>query len=355
MLASAVAAAACAAALAAPAGADHIDDISEVEPSCALLERGAPGPEGNVLQVNLGTYADLELERVDDRIRLNEIGSGFHREVRCDGGRATVYNIDTVEIVELAELSEGDIIFFSGDFSIDMQDGLLAPGATPEADGSEIEITMAGRGLSFFNLNLLLTPAEDQVRVVSNPKATLINLNAGEATQDLDIEMPLAPFGVIYADAGDDVIIAKSKFKNQRFALGPGVLGEGGDDRIKASQAGGGRGNDRLVGGRHRDFLIGGTGHDVLRGKNERDALISAGGRDLVLGGGGADLLFTADGNGDKAHCGDGRDVAYIDRKDKRRGCERLRKLRKGSGLVGDEALLPFKSRLRTRSGQPIP
>lgn len=87
---------------------------------------------------------------------------------------------------------------------------------------------------------------------------------------------------------------------------GPGsqrIKGRSGPDRV-----GGGRGNDCLSGGRGGDRLAGGFGRDVLRG------------------GRGRDFLNARDGTRDKVLCGKGRDRARVDRFDKVRGCERVRR-----------------------------
>ena len=91
---------------------------------------------------------------------------------------------------------------------------------------------------------------------------------------------------------------------------GPGgqrIRGRGGKDKLK-----GGSGDDCLLGGRGDDRLTGGSGSDVLRA------------------GGGADRVNAADGERDVVNCGKGRrDRARVDRRDRVKGCERVRKGRK--------------------------
>lgn len=335
---------------AAPASAE------EIEPSCRYIEQGAPGPPGNALEVSLGSNPAVEIERVGDRIRVNGTAGGLHREIACDFGSPTVHNIDTISLVQ--PVGGGNFIDIFGDsfgLSIDLTDGLLAPGATPEADGSEIEVEMPGGQVAPFTMAVITTPGPDQVRALTTRKRTTVNLNGGEVTQDTDIDLPPVLFGAIYAGAGNDVIVSKSKLKLKFFfPLGLGVLGEGGDDWVDAGVAAGGDGADNLVGGPGINVLIGGAGSDAVRGKNGIDFLASAGGHDLLLGGGGGDFLYSDDGNGDKARCGDGRDQAVVDRRDKRSGCERL-KIRRGRGSqIEDDDAIPFKIPLRTRSGEPI-
>jgi hypothetical protein len=351
-LAVALTVAAALAAFAAPAPGNHLDDFEPVEPSCRYLEAGAPGPADNKLEVDLGNYESVEIERVESRIRVNELDYNTHREIVCDYGKATVHNTDSIVLIAP---SSADPFFFDAGLSIDLQDGLLEPGATPEADGSEIELTMVGAGILASELSLITPNTEDQVRATTTDNATQINLNAGETTQDIDLDLPPVLFGAIYSGGGDDVVVSTTKLKSVRsnFPLGLGVLGEGGNDLIKANQAYGGDGDDNLVGGAETDYLIGGRGSDAVRGKNSTDLIVSAGGRDLLLSGGGDDIVLAADGNGDKVRCGDGRDRAYVDYRDKRSGCERLRRIKGASG-ADDDAFSPFKVRLRTRSGKPV-
>ena len=87
---------------------------------------------------------------------------------------------------------------------------------------------------------------------------------------------------------------------------GPGpqsIRGRGGDDRLN-----GGAGDDCLVGGGGDDRLTGGAGRDVLRG------------------GRGRDVLRSADGRRERVTCGRGADRARVDRVDRVRGCERVRR-----------------------------
>ena len=335
------------------ASANHLDDFKVIEPSCRYLEAGAPGPAENKLEVSLGNYEDVEIERVDDRIRVNEMDDSLHREVTCEFGRATVHNIDSITLISAPTDEDFEEVYFENELSIDLQAGLLEPGATPEPDGSEIELAMAGDRSFLTDLYLITPDVEDQIRATTTLSGTGINLNAAEATPDVDMELPPVLFGGIYAGGGNDVVIAETKIKeNIPFPFGIGVLGEKGDDLIKASQAVGGEGNDTLVGGAQTDLLVGGEGNDSVRGKNSRDLLVSGGGRDRLRAGGDGDFLFAADGNGDQVQCGDGRDRAIIDLKDKRTGCERMRRVR---GVDADDVSgIPFKTRLRTRSGKKV-
>jgi hypothetical protein len=327
------------------------------EPSCEVVEEGPPGPPGNILRLNATGSGSLEVERVGDRIRLNEVGIDLHREVICAGGPATVHNIDEIELVQPSSGSFPE--FFEGELMVDLQDGLLAPGATPEADGSEIELSMPSKDrVPFLIFSLVTTHGPDEITAVTSIReGTELNLNAGEATDDVDLDLPAIIFSSVYLGSGDDVVRAKNGFKAlDRFAVGLAFEGERGDDRIRASLASGGKGDDELIGGRRTNVFLGGEGHDLLRGKNGRDILVTETGRDRLFGGGGDDLLVAADNNGDRAHCGGNRDRAVIDRRDKRSGCERAKLLNvKREDRVIKVITKRVRNFIRTRSGNPFP
>ena len=99
-------------------------------------------------------------------------------------------------------------------------------------------------------------------------------------------------------------------------------VGTASADRLKGT-----RGGDRLIGRRGRDRLFGFAGVDCLRGNGGRDQLHGGKGKDKLLGGIDQDRLFARDGAHDLVNCGRGRhDVAFVDRRDRVVGCERVRR-----------------------------
>ena len=121
------------------------------------------------------------------------------------------------------------------------------------------------------------------------------------------------------------------------------LLGAAGKDVIN-----GGNGNDRLDGGSHNDRLGGGAGHDRLTGGSGNDVLSGGSGRDNLdggagndrlsggslvnryRGGAGNDVLNARNGRVETVDCGSGRgDTATVDRRDKVRGCEKVKRSRK--------------------------
>lgn len=97
------------------------------------------------------------------------------------------------------------------------------------------------------------------------------------------------------------------------------LLGGGGDDllygRLGSDRLDGGPGDDVLEGGRGNDRLMGGAGNDSANGGI---------GSDRLAGGPGNDRLVSVDGHRDTVDCGPGRDVAFVDRADRVRGCEQV-------------------------------
>jgi hypothetical protein len=110
--------------------------------------------------------------------------------------------------------------------------------------------------------------------------------------------------------------------------------GRGGDKPSAPSQPGpcanfvrGDRGANRLRGTGGGDRLLGKGGRDSLAGLGGDDCLGGGGGRDRLAGGDGADTLRARDGKPDRVDCGAGSDdIAIVDRSDRVRHCERVRR-----------------------------
>jgi CSLREA domain-containing protein len=78
-------------------------------------------------------------------------------------------------------------------------------------------------------------------------------------------------------------------------------------------------GNDKLNGLAGDDCLDGGSGNDVLTGGS---------GKDKLTGGTGSDVINAADHEKDSIDCGKGRDRATVDRIDRVRHCEKVKRKR---------------------------
>jgi Ca2+-binding RTX toxin-like protein len=95
------------------------------------------------------------------------------------------------------------------------------------------------------------------------------------------------------------------------------VIGFGGADRMRGEG-----GHDCLVGGSGPDRLTGGDGDDRLVGGRGRDTLVGGAGTNAYDAGAGNDVVRARNGRGELVVCGSGRDRAYVDRRDRARGCE---------------------------------
>ncbi len=85
-------------------------------------------------------------------------------------------------------------------------------------------------------------------------------------------------------------------------------------------------GPDRILGGPRADRLRGSSGNDCIRGRGGNDRISGGGGRDLLIGGAGADRIRSRGGGADTVRCGSGRDIAIVDKRDRTRGCEIVRR-----------------------------
>jgi Ca2+-binding RTX toxin-like protein len=104
---------------------------------------------------------------------------------------------------------------------------------------------------------------------------------------------------------------------------GDRLFGLGGNDVLNGLA-----GADCLLGGRGNDRLSGGSANDVLSGDAGNDRLTGGRGKNTYRGGSGRDTIRAANRVREKIDCGPGRDTARVDRKDKVRRCERVRRVR---------------------------
>ena len=143
---------------------------------------------------------------------------------------------------------------------------------------------------------------------------------------------PLAD--LLCGEAGDDRINGLGGADRLYGDFCPGATLALWTDKGRAAQAGqgndvikGGSGDDRLVGGGGNDRLSGGSGRDKLSGGAGKDTLAGGPGRNSYSGGAGKDKLNSANGTKETVNCGPGRgDTARVDRVDRVKGCERVRR-----------------------------
>ena len=108
------------------------------------------------------------------------------------------------------------------------------------------------------------------------------------------------------------------------------LRGDAGDDRLSGDRGrdslSGGSGRDRLSGGADGDRLTGGSGPDRLDGGAGGDRLSGGSGVDRYAAGSGNDTVSARDRRAETVDCGPGRDVARVDRSDRVRRCETVRR-----------------------------
>ena len=103
------------------------------------------------------------------------------------------------------------------------------------------------------------------------------------------------------------------------------LYGAGGKDSLS-----GGNGNDKLFGGPGADTLKGEAGNDRIDGGAGNDRLAAGKGRNSLAGGNGDDSLNARNRKKDTVNCGGGKkDTATVDRVDKVRGCERVKRAKR--------------------------
>jgi Ca2+-binding RTX toxin-like protein len=161
-------------------------------------------------------------------------------------------------------------------------------------------------------------------------------LDPGACAQDMlgtpeDDLLAGTPLGdSVFGLQGDDKINGEGGDDCLFGGLGSDRLsGSGGDDHLLGDDRKKGfGGNDRLYGNAGNDVLWGGPGKDRLRGGKGKDRLSGGPGRNSLLGGPGNDRIYSVNGKTDRVNCGRGRDRVTADRRDRVRGCERVRRRR---------------------------
>jgi len=253
------------------------------------------------------------------------LGDGDTATIARSGDEITVSGMSCTPA---ASVNTADTIMVTGTGSstvvIDLSAGQFIPGATAEASGeSEIEfqVDLPASG------TLRVAGGSNQDRIVVGGAG--INLNAGEATADVDVSITGSPSIAVEGAEGDDVLsLAGGAVEGSavqgvtlrggagddmlRAALGPNTF-EGGDgsdtiDYSATAQVGlvnlsggttlhvdgsvdtlrtienviGSPGDDRIVGDAADNLLSGGAGDDAIDGGAGDDDLDGDGGEDTV-------------------------------------------------------------------------
>ncbi|HEX8743461.1 MAG TPA: MopE-related protein [Thermoleophilaceae bacterium] len=145
----------------------------------------------------------------------------------------------------------------------------------------------------------------------------VINALGGDDTVFGDLCGVKAKLAATAAAGGDDTVSGGTGNDTIYGAAGNDRLaGDDGNDRLF-----GGAGSDRLSGGRGKDSLDGGAGNDKLSGGPDANS---------YRGGAGDDTVNARNGKVETIDCGAGRrDSAAVDRRDRVKGCEKVKRARK--------------------------
>ncbi len=144
--------------------------------------------------------------------------------------------------------------------------------------------------------------------------ATLTSAEVGDATHA----------AIFYRDdAGNWGLVADVELP-ERGGPGPGP-GPGQGERC-TNMIRGTAGADHLRGTSGRDRILGRAGSDKLIGRRGADCLVGGKGRDKHFGGAGNDVIRAKGRARDVVRCGPGNDTAYVDRRDRVRACETVRR-----------------------------
>lgn len=301
--------------------------------SCAYVEAGEPGPEENILSVDDRSNTVTHIFRQDDAIAVHN--NAVSDPIVCAGESPTVFNVDRIEYSTATGVL---YLNYSGD-------GPLAPGATLEPSGSEIEVSIHEEYQPGV-LNVAGSTAAETIVVGQlGPHQVGANLNskADGAAQDVDVILdaldPSRLKARVVGKGGDDTLSALG---------GPGFSASFPADLLALS---GGPGDDTLVGGPHNDLIRGDAGDDTLLGGRGRDRLTIGPGTDLAQAGKGSDRILNESDvggippdsapdrvyagagddevdvsrtlRGDFVSCGAGRDdLARVDPGDRAKACE---------------------------------
>ena len=265
------------------------------------IPRGAATCEFNDVEGTLTVLAGnpktmaVSIGRDGNQITVSDTQSGRSNQITCGGPTATVTNTDLVAVDATLARREQAV-------TIDMTNGRFEPGITDEADGSseiEFDVSIEQRGqYPEAYLNIIGTPDADVITLGAKGNDTAANLNADEATPDLDLllhqrlagsprsQVKLQAFG----GQGDDQISGLGgPLFSDAMDLGYGDLrisgGEGADTLT------GGLDDDRIFGGADNDVIEGDSGYDRLSGGAGNDTLTDREGESWMGGGEGDDVL----------------------------------------------------------------
>ena len=218
------------------------------------------------------------ISRAGDRITYRSFDTNGYEQ--C--GLATVHNTNRIRLVD-------DAVGFDRTLGIDLSNGHLGPGKTPESRGrSEIEIVAEFGGGYESQMSIAGTPHDN--RFVIGQTGVKLNRDA-----DVDARVTDAGFYSVGGGRGSDLL---------SFDGGEGTGPAWGPTEFFDNELVGGAGHDELIGGPGTNAIFGRGMRDLLRGKGGNDYLDGGAGSDEAFGAAGADVIY---GRGANDHLEAGR------------------------------------------------
>jgi Ca2+-binding RTX toxin-like protein len=232
-------------------------------------------------------------------------GAIWFGEVPAPCGAATVFNTDSISIKGAVRTSETLII--------DQRGGLLAPGATPEFNFPEIEITT---NLGDATDKVIFYGTEERDQWAAGQSGFALN---GDG--DVDVTFSPNAFNLeVHLLGGDDHFDARGTGGAGLHFTGPIVVtgGEGSETLLRGGSANdvidGGPGDDLIDAQEGDDTVLAGAGADKITGGGGNDSIDGGPGHDTMNGNDGDDLFLAQDDQADaQISGGQGADTAYID------------------------------------------
>jgi Ca2+-binding RTX toxin-like protein len=313
---------------------------------CEYVEAEPPGPADNVIEI--AGNDNVQVRREGDLVLVGSSAANGPRqfeEISC-GAEATVTNVD--RIVYRGERVSGNV---EHQFLLDLRQGALAPGATPEAEDSEIEVevVLPPQHAARPRVQLLTGEGPDSIEFHGGAGRLAVSLepwpsqrpwpSGGTPDADLLVDAPPRTVELKVHTGGDgDVLDGRGLDRHRGLVRSVLLAGDEGKDTLlgteRADQLQGGAGPDRLYGRGGHDNLYPSAGEDSTSGGPGDDFI--SGGRgspepdiqpDLYYGGSGDDYIDARAGGRDRIGCGTGHDEATADREDELvdDACERVR------------------------------
>jgi len=199
-----------------------------------------------------------------------------------------------------------------------------------EVSAGSVAFELHGNGWRF--------PAGDRVRIeLAQDDDPFVHLSEAPSSASLSRAVLRIPIREPSATLKAKPTLRRGRCANKTVGtkLGEKLKGSPKGDRIL-----GGKGKDRITGLGGKDCLNGQAGNDKVsggkakdsvKGGNGDDKLIGGKGKDRIRGGSGNDRILARDHKRDVVNCGKGKhDRASADPVDKVRGCEKVKRKRRG-------------------------